>query len=93
MSGMTARCSLRVGHCFLGQLSALRRPRHFFPGASFSKSACMFKSAYIRFNRGSLPQEPSSLLDHLADEILLLKTLIHGEITRSEDEADHLISG
>src|SRR5690606_11911358 len=38
-------------HCFLGQLSALRWPRHLFPRASFSRSACMLKSAYIRFNR------------------------------------------
>lgn len=38
-------------HCFRGQPPALRWPRYFFPRASFSRSACMLKSAYIRFSR------------------------------------------
>lgn len=38
-------------HRFLGHLAALRWPRHFFPRASLSRSACMLRSAYIRFSR------------------------------------------
>src|SRR5690606_24264506 len=38
-------------HCFPGHLSALRWPRHFFPRASLSSSACMLISAYIFFSR------------------------------------------
>ena len=34
-------------HRFLGHLSASRWPRHFFPRASLSRSACMLRSAYI----------------------------------------------
>ena len=35
----------------LGHLFTLRRPHHFFPSASFNKSACMLFSAYIFFRR------------------------------------------
>jgi hypothetical protein len=37
-------------HRVLGHLAALRWPGHFFPRASFNKSACMLRSAYIRFS-------------------------------------------
>ena len=38
-------------HRLLGQLPALSWPRHFFPSASRSRSACMLRSANIRFSR------------------------------------------
>ena len=34
-----------------GQLAALSWPRHFFPSASRSRSACMLRSANMRFSR------------------------------------------
>lgn len=38
-------------HRLLGQLPALSWPRHFFPRASRSRSACMLRSANMRFSR------------------------------------------
>src|SRR5690606_4396284 len=38
-------------HCLLGQLAALSWPCHFFPRASLSNSACMLRSANMRFSR------------------------------------------
>ena len=38
-------------HRLLGQIPALSWPRHFFPRAFRSKSACMLRSANMRFSR------------------------------------------
>ncbi len=47
--------------CFPGHFSALRWPRHFFPRASLSSSACMLISAYIFFRRRLLRRAIDSL--------------------------------
>jgi hypothetical protein len=51
--GAAGQCNadLMARHRLLGHLAALRWLRHFFPRASFSRSACMLRSAFILFKR------------------------------------------